>query len=79
MKRKMTKERFIEWAQSQGWQADRFGHLRREENGKFYRIKISRIAVRHEVKSRAGWVRLKSGYFCNMSITPEGAITGLTR
>jgi len=79
MKRKMTKERFIEWAQSQGWRLDRFGHLRREENGKFYRIKLSRIAVRHEVKSRAGWVRLRSGYFSKLTITPDGDIAGMTR
>jgi len=79
MKRKMNRERFTEWAKSRGWQADRFGHLRREENGRSYRFKLSRIAVRHEVKSRAGWVRLRSGYFCNLTITPEGELIGLTR
>ena len=79
MKRKMTKERFTEWAQSCGWQLDRFGHLRKEADSKTYRFKLSRIAVRHEVKSRAGWVRLKSGYFSKLTITPEGEIAGLTR
>jgi hypothetical protein len=75
----MTKERFVEWAQVHGWQLDRFGHLRKETEGKTYRFKLSRIAVRHEIKSRAGWVRLKSGYFSKLTITTEGEIAGLTR
>ncbi len=79
MKRKMTRERFTEWAQTQGWQLDRYGNLRKEVDGRSYRFKLSRIAVRHEVKSRAGWVRLKSGYFSKLTITPEGDIAGLTR
>ena len=79
MKRKMTRERFTEWAKSRGWLPDRFGHLRREENGRAYRFKLSRIAVRHEVKSRAGWVRLRSGCFSKLTITPDGDIAGLTR
>jgi len=79
MNRKMTRERFIEWAQSQGWTPDRFGHLKKETNGITYRYKLSRVAVRHEVKSRAGWVRLRSGYFCNLTITTDGDIAGLTR
>ena len=79
MTRKMTREGFIQWAQSQGWESDRFGHLKKETNGKSYRYKLSRVAVRHEVKSRAGWVRLKSGYISKLSITPEGELAGLTR
>jgi len=79
MKRKMTRERFVEWAKSRGWQPDRFGNLRREENGRSYRFKLSRIAVRYEAKSRAGWVRLRSGYFSKLTITPDGDIVGMTR
>ena len=77
--RKMKKEQFIEWAQSHGWQLDRFGHLKKDQDGKTYRYKLSRIAVRYEVKSSAGWVRLKSGYFSKLSITDEGKLAGMMR
>ena len=79
MRKKMKKERFTEWAKSRGWQTEDWGHLKKEAAGKTYRFKLSRVAVRHEVKSRAGWVRLRSGYFSKLSITPEGDIAGLTR
>ena len=79
MKRKMNKERFIEWAEVQGWQLDRWGHLRKETDGKSYRFKLSRIAARYEVKSRAGWVRIRSGYFSKLSISDDGSILGMTR
>ena len=77
--KKMTKAQFIEWAQTHEYQLDRFGHMHKEKNGKFYRFKLSRIAVRFEYKSKAGWVRLKSGYFSQLTITPEGQIEGMTR
>ena len=76
---KMKKEQFITWAESQGWKLDRFGHIRKEVNGKAYRFKLSRVAVRYEVKSSAGWVRIRSGYFSNLSISDEGKLVGLTR
>ena len=76
---KMKKEQFITWAESQGWKLDRFGHLKKEENGKTYRFKLSRVAARYEVKSSAGWVRIRSGYFSKLSISDEGKLVGLTR
>jgi len=77
--RKMKKEQFIAWAESQGWKLDRFGHLKKEENDKIYRFKLSRVAARYEVKSSAGWVRIRSGYFSKLSISDEGRLIGLTR
>ena len=90
MKRKMTRERFVEWTHSRGWKSDRYGRcLLKEEGGKSYRFKLSRIAVRLEVHIPAQattfgrrppyWSRLKSGYFSNLSLTPDGDIAGLTR
>jgi len=77
--KRMNRQQFVAWAQSRGWQLDRFGHLKKYLNGKTYRFKLSRIAVRYEIKSRAGWVRIRSGYFSKLSITPDGQLAGLTR
>ena len=75
----MTKQEFIDWAQSHGWELDRFGHLKKNLNGKVYRFKLSRIAARYELKTSNGWVRIKSGYFSKLSLTDEGKLVGMRR
>jgi hypothetical protein len=42
-----------------------------------YRLKVSRIAVRYEIKSHAGWVRVRSGYLKNLTITADGKLAGM--
>ena len=86
---KMTKERFIEWALSQGWHRDNYGHLQKAVAGttlgdsttvmRQYRYKLSRIAVRREIKTPSGWMRLESGYFSQLSIGDTGVIIGMSR
>ncbi len=83
----MTKEQFITWAISKGWNLDKFGHLQKKVGDKEYRFKISNISVRYEVKvhfeggtysgPKAEWMRLRSGYFKNLTITDEGKLMGL--
>lgn len=75
----MTKQELINWAQSRNWNLDRFGHLKKTLNGKVYRFKLSRIAARYELKTPAGWVRIKSGYFSKLSVSGEGKLVGMTR
>ena len=75
----MTKQEFTNWAQSHDWKLDRFGHLKKNLNGKVYRFKLSRIAARYELKTSAGWVRIKSGYFSKLSLTDEGKLVGMRR
>ena len=82
----MTRDQFIEWAKSRGWKLDRYGHLKKKLNGKTYRFKLSRVAVRYEYQLKiAGsyrstrWVRIRSGYFSKLSITDEGKLAGLRR
>ena len=75
----MTKQELINWAQSRGWNLDRFGHLKKNLNGKMYRFKLSRIAARYELKTSTGWVRIKSGYFSKLSVSGEGKLVGMTR
>ena len=90
----MTREQFIEWATERGWKPDRFGHLQKSyptNDGKQneYRFKLSRIAVRYEVKIRfsAGsytpakseWKRLRSAYFKKLTLGADGKIAGMER
>lgn len=76
----VTREQFVEWAILNGWKLDRYGHFQKVEHEglRQYRLKLSRIAVRYEVKSHAGWVRVRSAYFKDLSITPEGKLLGLS-
>jgi hypothetical protein len=75
----MTREELIHWATRNGWRLDRFGHLKKVEHDglRQYRIKWSRIAARFEVKTVHGWVRVRSGYLKDLSITADGNLAGL--
>ena len=73
----MTKQELMDWAIERGWKLDLYGHLKREKGGKIYRLKLSRIAVRYEIKSSAGWVRLRGGYYSKLNVTPDGKLSGL--
>jgi hypothetical protein len=71
----VTKQILEAWAKSKGWSEDRWGHLRKSS----YRIKLSRIAARYELRSPSGWIRLRSAYYHSIEITPEGKLKGLMR
>ncbi len=76
----VTKETLIEWATHHGWHLDKHGHLQKETDGRKYRLKLSRIAARYEVKAGdAGWIRIRSAYYHQIGITPEGKLAGLSR
>lgn len=80
----MTKQEFVNWAKLRGWVEDRFGHLQKQINGKEYRFKVSKIAVRYELgiqyeNGGRDWIRLQGGYFKDLDISPEGKLTGLKR
>ncbi len=77
----MTRDEFIRWAKSRGWTEDKWGHLRKTKEDREYRFKLSRIAARYEVKTKGygGWVRISSGYFKDLTTTPDGKLSGLTR
>ena len=81
----MTRENFIKWALERGWRKDRYGQLLRETNGKEYRFKLSRVAVRYESqitlkgfsRGKHRWIRIRSGYFSKLHFTPEGKLAGM--
>ena len=90
----MTREQFIDWALSKGWKLDSYGHLQKAfpaSDGTMtdYRFKLSRIAVRYEVKivftnvpsyhAKSEWKRLRSAYFTNLVLDADGKISGMKR
>jgi hypothetical protein len=75
----MTRDELITWATRNGWKLDRWGHLKKEFDNGTHRIKLSRIAARHEISTPFGWARLASGYLKNLSVTPDDKIAGMTR
>ena len=75
----MTRDELITWATRKGWKLDRWGHLKKEFDNGTHRIKLSRIAARHEISTPFGWARLASGYLKNLSITPDDKVAGMTR
>ena len=72
-----TKDELIKWATSQGWKLDRWGHLQKEFDNGTHRLKLSRIAARHEVKTPFGWARLNSGYYKDLHLTPDEKLAGM--
>ena len=76
----MTREELITWAVANGWKLDRFGHLQKEEHEglRRYRLKLGKLAVRYEVHRHAGWVRVHSAYYKELSITADGKLVGMT-
>ena len=75
----MTKDELITWAKANGFTEDRFGPLQKINGTSRYRLKLSSIAARYEVKSSAGWLRLRSGYYKNLNITADGKLGGMTQ
>lgn len=77
----MTRDELIAWASQRGWKPDRYGHLQKTEpDGRVYRLKISRVAARYEIRvGNLGWTRIQSGYLKKLSIAEDGRLAGLTR
>ncbi len=75
----MTREELITWATQNGWKLDRWGHLQKEFDDGMHRLKLSRIAARHEISTPFGWARLRSGYYKDLRITADGKLAGMNR
>jgi hypothetical protein len=75
----MTRDELIAWAMRNGWTLDRWGHLKKEFDNGTHRIKLSRIAARHEISTPFGWARLASGYFKSLSINADDKLAGMNR
>ena len=75
----MTRDELITWARDHGWQLDRWGHLQKEFPNGTHRLKLSRIAARHEIKTPFGWARMNSGYYKDLQLTADGKLVGMNR
>lgn len=81
----MTKQEFVDWAKKDGWEQDRFGHFHKGE----YRLKVQDRSVRWEKmyrtsasqynKSEKRYVRIRSGFYSKLSVSPDGTLLGLER
>jgi len=74
----MTREDLSTWALDHGWKTDRWGHLQKEFPNGTHRLKLSRIAARHEIKTPFGWARMNSGYYKDLQLTADGKLAGMT-
>ena len=75
----MTRDELIAWATRNGWTLDRWGHLKKEFDNGTHRLKLNRIAARHEISTPFGWARLASGYLKTLSINADGQLAGMNR
>lgn len=75
--KKITKQQIVDWAKDRGWRLDKWGHLQKTIKDKQYRLYLSSIAMRYEVKTLNGWIRLRSGYYKDLAIDSEGKLSGL--
>ncbi len=73
----ITRDELIAWATRNGWKLDRWGHLKKEFDNGTHRLKLSRIAARHEISTPFGYARLASGYYKDLQLTADGKIAGL--
>jgi len=79
----MTREEVANWAIRKGWRKGTRPSPRllfyKDRNGEQYRLAVSKISVRYEIKSYDRWIRLRSGYLKDLSISREGKLKGLKR
>jgi len=75
----MTIAEIIAWGMEHGWEKDKQGNLRKEANGKLFRLKFNTKKVRGEVRVDDRWVRQGSGFYKNMSIGKDGKLKGIAR
>ena len=80
----MTKQELENWLISKGYSKDKFGHYQKtSDKGTVTRFKMQSNSVRYEkqvmIVDHNEWMRLASGYYKSLSITPEGKLAGMKR
>ena len=77
----MTRQELENWLIGRGYVKNQFGHYHKTLNGKEYRFKMQDNSTRYERQARIvdhnEWLRIKSGYYKNLSITPDDNLAGL--
>lgn len=75
----MTKQEVHTYFVGKGLKPDAFGHFHVDNSnigGRHLRYKLGLKTLRKEAKIEGGWVRLKSGFYGKLNISP---VTGLLR
>lgn len=78
----MTRDDVVTFLKSRGYASkELWPHLYYKELGdKTVRYRVTTHGLRLESRlSNGEWVRIRSAYFKNLSINPEGKLAGLTR
>jgi hypothetical protein len=73
----ISRDELTIWAIQHGWKLDRWGHLKKEFDNGTHRLKLSRIAARHELHTPFGYAGLASGNYRDLTITADGKLAGL--
>jgi hypothetical protein len=84
----MTKEELIKWLESKGYIKDTYGNYRKQNDFNYsnYRFKLNSISVRYEKqislptyngKSEHEWLRIRSGYYKDLSINDKNQLSGM--
>jgi len=68
---------------SNGFEQDKYGNYKKEANGELYRYKFNSTSLRYETQcihsdGSKTWVRIRSGYYKDLSITDSNKIAGMT-
>ena len=79
----MKREELENWLISKGYSKDKFGHYQKTIKGTVTRFKMQSNSARYEKKAEIvdhnEWMKLASGYYKSLSITPEGKLAGMKR
>ena len=80
----MKREELENWLISKGYKKDKFGNYQKtSDKGTVTRFKMQANSVRYEkqvmIVDHNEWMRLASGYYKNLSLTPEGKLAGMKR
>ncbi len=77
----LTKELLGNWLYDKGYTLNKFGHYQKTGDKGIVRFKMQANSVRYERQVRIvdhnEWLRVRSGYYKNLSITSEGKLAGL--
>ena len=73
----MTKEQAEQFFTRHNWTRDKWGHFHKTQP--HYRATVTTHSIKIEVKAGcAGWVRIKSGYLRDITLTPDDKLSGLS-
>lgn len=75
----MTLKQLHTFFSSRGWAMKPNSSAYYSEKAPNVRYKVTKIALRKEVKVTTGWARVKSGYISKLHLSEEGKLSGLIR